>query len=70
MGIIHFHTSLKWHIMLFKIAIKKHKKDFDTLKRFQEETYESHVCTGQIPHKKNTNYYKMSDDGGSWDAEN
>ena len=63
-----YFTKVAYHA--FQNCIKKHKKDFDTLKRFQEETYESHVCTGQIPHKKNTNYYKMSDDGGSWDAEN
>jgi len=64
-----YFTKIAYHA--FQNSIKKHKKDFETLKRYQEEIYESHVCTGQLPHRKNTNYYKNesgSEEG--YDVEN
>lgn len=50
-----YFTKVAYHA--FQNCIKKSKKDFDTLKRFQDEVYEDHVCSGQIPHKKNTHNY-------------
>jgi hypothetical protein len=47
-----YFTKVAYHA--FQNCIKKHKKDFDTLKRYQEEIYEDHVCSGYIPSKKNT----------------
>lgn len=47
-----YFTKVAYHA--FQNCIKKSKKDFETLKRYQEEIYEGHVCTGQIPSKKNT----------------
>jgi len=47
-----YFTKVAYHA--FQNSIKKHKKDFDTLKRYQEETYENHICSGYIPSKKNT----------------
>ena len=47
-----YFTKVAYHA--FQNCIKKSKKDFETLKRYQEEIYESHVCAGQIPSKKNT----------------
>jgi hypothetical protein len=47
-----YFTKVAYHA--FQNCIKKSKKDFDTLKRYQAEMYESHVCSGQIPTKKNT----------------
>jgi hypothetical protein len=63
-----YFTKIAYHA--FQNCIKKHKRDYDTLKRFQEEIYEGHVCSGQIPHKKNTNYYSTgSSDVGGYDSE-
>ena len=47
-----YFTKVAYHA--FQNSIKKHKKDFDTLKRYREETYEDQACSGHIPHKKNT----------------
>jgi len=47
-----YFTKVAYHA--FQNCIKKSKKDFDTLKRYQEEAYENHVCSGQIPSRKNT----------------
>ena len=47
-----YFTKVAYHA--FQNCIKKSKKDFETLKRYQEEVYESHICVGQIPSKKNT----------------
>ena len=54
-----YFTKVAYHA--FQNCIKKSKKDFDTLKRYQDEVYENHVCSGQIPSKKNT-HNAMSDD--------
>jgi hypothetical protein len=54
-----YFTKVAYHA--FQNCIKKSKKDFDTLKRYQEDVYESHVCSGQIPSKKNT-HNSYSDD--------
>lgn len=51
-----YFTKVAYHA--FQNCIKKSKKDFDTLKRYQEEVYEDHICTGYIPAKKNS--YKYS----------
>jgi len=47
-----YFTKVAYHA--FQNCIKKSKKDFETLKRYQEEMYEDHMCSGQIPYKKNT----------------
>ena len=49
-----YFTKVAYHA--FQNCIKKSKKDFDTLKRYREEVYESHVCSGQIPSRKNSHY--------------
>lgn len=54
-----YFTKVAYHA--FQNCIKKSKKDFDTLKRYQEEIYEDHVCSGQIPSKKNS-HNPSSDD--------
>lgn len=54
-----YFTKVAYHA--FQNCIKKSKKDFDTLKRYQDEVYESHICSGQIPSKKNT-HNPLSDD--------
>jgi hypothetical protein len=55
-----YFTKIAYHA--FQNCIKKSKKDFETLKRYQEEVYENHICSGQIPSRKNT-HNPMSDDG-------
>lgn len=52
-----YFTKVAYHA--FQNCIKKAKKDFETLQRFQEEVYEEHICSGQIPARKNTNYYSL-----------
>ena len=47
-----YFTKVAYHA--FQNCIKKSKKDFDTLKRYQEEVYEDHICSGYIPVKKNS----------------
>jgi hypothetical protein len=58
-----YFTKVAYHA--FQNCIKKSKKDFETLKRYQEEVYESHICSGQIPSRKNT-HNPMSDDNASY----
>jgi hypothetical protein len=62
-----YFTKVAYHA--FQNCIKKHKKDFDTLKRFQEEIYESHICSGQLPSRKNTHYYSLNDNGEETNAD-
>ena len=50
-----YFTKVAYHA--FQNCIKKNKKDFETLQRYQAEVYESHICSGQIPSRKNTHYY-------------
>lgn len=54
-----YFTKVAYHA--FQNCIKKSKKDFDTLKRYQEEIYEDHICSGYIPTKKNTHTYSSDD---------
>lgn len=54
-----YFTKVAYHA--FQNCIKKSKKDFDTLKRYQEEIYQDHVCDGNIPHKKNSHNYSVED---------
>ncbi len=54
-----YFTKVAYHA--FQNCIKKNKKDFDTLKRYQEEVYESHICEGELPSRKNSRY-ESSDD--------
>ena len=54
-----YFTKVAYHA--FQNCIKKSKKDFDTLKRYQAEMYENHICSGQLPSKKNT-HNTMQDD--------
>ena len=54
-----YFTKVAYHA--FQNSIKKHKRDFETLKRYQEDMYESHVCSGEVFHRKNT-HNSMSDD--------
>lgn len=61
-----YFTKVAYHA--FQNCIKKSKKDFDTLKRYQEEIYEDHVCSGYIPSRKNSRNYAM-DDSSSFDTE-
>lgn len=46
-----YFTKVAYHA--FQNCIKKSKKDFDTLKRYQEEMFESHICTNNLPCRKN-----------------
>ena len=54
-----YFTKVAYHA--FQNCIKKSKKDFDTLKRYQQEIYEDNVCSGNIPQQKNTHYEHSSD---------
>ncbi len=54
-----YFTKVAYHA--FQNCIKKSKKDFDTLKRYQDEVYESHICSGELPHKKNTHRASQED---------
>ena len=56
-----YFTKVAYHA--FQNCIKKSKKDFDTLKRYQEEIYQDHICDGNIPHKKNSHQYNNDDLG-------
>jgi hypothetical protein len=47
-----YFTKVAYHA--FQNCIKKNKKDFDTLKRYQDEIYENYICSGVIPSRKNT----------------
>jgi hypothetical protein len=46
-----YFTKVAYHA--FQNCIKKSKKDFDTLKRYQEEMFESHMCSNNLPCRKN-----------------
>jgi hypothetical protein len=54
-----YFTKVAYHA--FQNCIKKHKKDFETLKRYQDEVYENHICSGELPSRKNT-HHESSDD--------
>lgn len=54
-----YFTKVAYHA--FQNCIKKSKKDFDTLKRYQEEVYEDRVCSGHIPSKKNSHQESSED---------
>ena len=54
-----YFTKVAYHA--FQNCIKKSKRDFDTLKRYQEKVYQDHIDEGNIPHKKNTSNYSSDD---------
>lgn len=54
-----YFTKVAYHA--FQNCIKKYKKDFDTLKRYQEEIYEDNICSGYIPARKNIIGYSNDD---------
>ena len=54
-----YFTKVAYHA--FQNCIKKSKKDFETLKRYQEDVYEDHICSGYIPSKKNTHNANSDD---------
>lgn len=54
-----YFTKVAYHA--FQNCIKKSKKDFETLKRYQEDVYEDHICSGYIPSKKNTHNTNSDD---------
>lgn len=60
-----YFTKIAYHA--FQNCIKKSKKDFDTLKRFQEEMFQDYVCSGNLPARKNS-YKYSSDDSDSFDV--
>jgi hypothetical protein len=49
-----YFTKVAYHA--FQNCIKKNKRDFDTLKRYQQEMYEDHVCTHNLASRKNSHY--------------
>lgn len=53
-----YFTKIAYHA--FQNCIKKSKKDFDTLKRYQDEMFQDYVCGGNLPARKNA--YKISGD--------
>lgn len=53
-----YFTKIAYHA--FQNCIKKSKKDFDTIKRYQDEVYQDYVCGGNLPARKNA--YKFSSD--------
>jgi hypothetical protein len=54
-----YFTKIAYHA--FQNCIKKSKKDFQTLKRYQDEMYESFICSGSIPSRKNTRLTSSED---------
>ena len=54
-----YFTKVAYHA--FQNCIKKSKKDFETLKRYQEDVYEDHICSGYIPSKNNTHNANSDD---------
>lgn len=60
-----YFTKIAYHA--FQNCIKKSKKDFDTLKRYQDEMFQDYVCSGNLPARKNT-YKHTSDDSDSFDV--
>ena len=63
-----YFTKVAYHA--FQNCIKKNKKDFDTIKRYQEEMYENYICSGLIPSKKNTHVESCDDytSGGHFES--
>jgi hypothetical protein len=53
-----YFTKIAYHA--FQNCIKKSKKDFETLKRYQDEVFQDYVCGGNLPARKNA--YKFSSD--------
>lgn len=53
-----YFTKIAYHA--FQNCIKKSKKDFETLKRYQDEMFQDYVCGGNLPARKNA--YKFSSD--------
>ena len=60
-----YFTKIAYHA--FQNCIKKSKKDFDTLKRYQDEMFQDYVCSGNLPARKNA-YKHSSDDSDSFDV--
>jgi hypothetical protein len=58
-----YFTKVAYHA--FQNCIKKHKKDFDTLKRYQEEMYEDYICSGNLPARKNSPNISKNEDSTS-----
>ena len=54
-----YFTKVAYHA--FQNCIKKNKKDFDTIKRYQEEMYENYICSGLVPSRKNTHVESVDD---------
>jgi hypothetical protein len=54
-----YFTKVAYHA--FQNCIKKNKKDFDTLKRYQQEMYEDHICSNNLPCRKNFHYEQPND---------
>ena len=54
-----YFTKIAYHA--FQNCIKKSKKDFQTLKRYQDEMYESFICSGNIPNRKNARLSSSED---------
>lgn len=54
-----YFTKVAYHA--FQNCIKKNKKDFDTIKRYREEMYEDHMCTHNLPCRKNFKYDHPND---------
>jgi hypothetical protein len=46
-----YFTKIAYHA--FQNSIKKHNKDNETLKRYREEMYEEHMCSNNLPCRKN-----------------
>jgi hypothetical protein len=59
-----YFTKIAYHA--FQNCIKKSKKDFDTLKRYQDEVFQDYVCGGGLPARKNV-YKTTSDDSDIYD---
>lgn len=63
-----YFTKVAYHA--FQNSIKKHKKDFDTIKRYREEVYEDHMCANNLPARKNfkqggdEDYYNVANSVG------
>jgi hypothetical protein len=60
-----YFTKIAYHA--FQNCIKKSKKDFDTLKRYQDEMFQDYVCGGNLPARKNA-YKHSSDDSDIYDV--
>lgn len=58
-----YFTKVAYHA--FQNCIKKNKRDFDTLKRYQQEVYEDHICTHNLSCRKNSHYEYQPNDNNS-----